>query len=281
MRLSEETGPAVVGLREMEIVLPPWVLSLDEPLRALVLRHEEEHRAARDPHLLFAAALAVALAPWNVALWWHARRLRLAVEMDCDARVLHAQPRAHRYGMLLVAIAQRSGAALDAAPALSEPVSDLERRIVAMNMPAITRPRLATGVAGAVLSLFIACSLGAPVDSPTAPPAQSVPSEAAAPESFQEFRITKPATPLADNRPPRYPDELRVAGVEGEVLTQLVVDTSGRVASGSVKVLRSTDPRFTAAVLGNLESWRFSPAEVDGRRVRQLLEMPFTFALRP
>src|SRR5262249_58279568 len=26
--------------------------------------------------------------PWNVALWWQRSRLRLAVEMDCDARVL-------------------------------------------------------------------------------------------------------------------------------------------------------------------------------------------------
>ena len=59
VRLSTNVGPAVVGLRSMDVVLPEWILSLDEPLRALVLRHEEEHRTARDPYLLFGAAIAV------------------------------------------------------------------------------------------------------------------------------------------------------------------------------------------------------------------------------
>ena len=51
VRLSDNVGPAVVGLRSMDVVLPEWILSLDAPLRAIVLCHEEEHRAARDPYL--------------------------------------------------------------------------------------------------------------------------------------------------------------------------------------------------------------------------------------
>ncbi|HET7551537.1 MAG TPA: hypothetical protein VFK04_09605 [Gemmatimonadaceae bacterium] len=47
VRLSRDVGPAVVGLGAMEIVLPEWVLALDRPLLAMVLRHEEEHRRAR------------------------------------------------------------------------------------------------------------------------------------------------------------------------------------------------------------------------------------------
>src|SRR5678810_1316860 len=88
VRLSKNVGPAVIGLRSMDVVLPEWILSLDTPLRAIVLRHEEEHRSARDPYLLFGAALAVALMPWSLALWFQAKRLRLAIELDCDARVL-------------------------------------------------------------------------------------------------------------------------------------------------------------------------------------------------
>src|SRR5690606_32718564 len=48
VRVSDDVGPAVVGLRPMEVVLPDWALSLDAPLRAIVLRHEEEHRRAAD-----------------------------------------------------------------------------------------------------------------------------------------------------------------------------------------------------------------------------------------
>jgi beta-lactamase regulating signal transducer with metallopeptidase domain len=130
VRLSSNVGPAVIGLRSMDVVLPEWILSLDEPLRAIVLRHEEEHRSARDPYLLFGAALAVALMPWNVALWFQARRLRLAIELDCDARVLRTHPSTERYGLLMLTIAQRRSVAPTLfAPMLSEPTTQLERRI--------------------------------------------------------------------------------------------------------------------------------------------------------
>jgi TonB family protein len=268
VRLSDDVGPAVIGLRSMEIILPSWMLALDQPQRTLVLRHEEEHRAARDPHVVFFAALAVALMPWNVALWWYARRLRLAVEMDCDARVLRAHPRAERYGLLLLAIAQRKSAATpQLSSALSEPVSDLERRIAAMGTPTPARSRLAVCSLAAVAALAVACSLRAPREN--------------AEPTFREFQLTKQATPLPDNQGPRYPDALREARVEGVVLVQFVVETTGRVDTSTMKVLRSTDPQFTAATREMLARWRFSPAEVNGRPVRQQLEIPFQFSLGP
>ena len=136
IRMSRDVGPAVVGLDPMEVVFPEWALALDQPLRELVLQHEQEHRRARDPFLLVASALLRALMPWNLVLWWHARRLRLAIELDCDARVLRAYPNADRYGLLLLAIAQRRSAlGAPLTPALSEPVSHLERRITAMRVP--------------------------------------------------------------------------------------------------------------------------------------------------
>jgi len=214
--------------------------------------------------------------PWNVALWWHARRLRLAMEVDCDARVLRAHPRPERYGLLLLAIAQRSSAAAHLAPALSEPVSNLERRIVAMSTTtAGSRPRLAASGALALLALAIACSLEAPTRGTESQGAT------AAARPYFEFQVEKQVAPLPDNRGPRYPDPLRRAGVQGDVLMEFVVDQTGRVDMSTVKVLRSSDPQFTAAVRGSLPSWRFAPAEVNGRRVKQLVQMPFQFALSP
>jgi hypothetical protein len=34
------------------------------------------------------AAFTVAALPWNVALWWQLMRLRAAIELDCDKRVV-------------------------------------------------------------------------------------------------------------------------------------------------------------------------------------------------
>src|SRR5262249_42929063 len=55
VRVSAGVGPAVGGLRNSEVIVPSWLLDLDEASRALVLSHEEEHRRARDPLALAAA----------------------------------------------------------------------------------------------------------------------------------------------------------------------------------------------------------------------------------
>ena len=78
---------------------------------------------------------------------------------------------------------------------------------------------------------------------------------------------------------PRYPESLRQAGVDGSVLVQFTVDTTGRVDMGSVKVLNSTHEMFTSAVRQSLGSFRFKPAEVNGKRVPALAQMPFEFHL--
>jgi len=487
VRLSDNVGPAVVGLRSMDVVLPEWILSLDAPLRAIVLCHEEEHRAARDPYLLFAAAFAVVLMPWNLALWIQARRLRLAVEMDCDARVLRAHPSPERYGMLMLTIAQRRSVTPGMfAPMLSEPTTDLERRILAMRTKTkrLARVTMYGGGVIAVATLAFASTLQSapsfssssflrtPTDSPpsraeraardtqtvrklatvvtsaltganrsparaaaesaavvgamaaqegnpaprypdvmlraelegavtvkfntdaagipdsssidvlssthqlltnsvrrvlprwhlapsativmpfmfvleggktlaairagggqattvvggvrtqsvvvvgtppatagvgTAPVQPVQPVQPAQPGSaagaarspaaqgarramgpprrvsdsttFFEFQVERPATPVPGNRGPRYPDTLREAGVEGEVLAQFVLDTTGFAEMNTFKVLKSTDTLFANAVRSTLPTMRFNPAEVGGKKVKQLIQMPFQFNL--
>src|SRR5690606_10427220 len=95
----------------------------------LLLRHEEEHLTAGDPRLLlFALALLVAL-PWNLPLWWQAHRLRLALEMDCDARVLRGSPAARAYGSLLLHVGARNSGGGLAVASFAAPHSFLERRL--------------------------------------------------------------------------------------------------------------------------------------------------------
>lgn len=168
VEVSPDTGPAVVGLNPMAVVIPEWTLQLEPHLRALVLAHEEEHRRARDPLLLVAAKLVAVLFPWNLALLWQVRRVRLAVELDCDARVLGIHPERDRYAKLLVAMAQRASVGAPVpGPALSEPVQNLSRRIVAMHTvrTSISRTRLIGYSAFGAMALVVACS----VDTPTPP----------------------------------------------------------------------------------------------------------------
>src|SRR5947209_643341 len=127
--VSQNVGPAVAGLWRPRVVLPDWALQLGEGERRLMLAHEDEHIRTRDPWLLAAAGAALCLAPWNPVVWWQLRRLRLAVEMDCDARVLARGGDAPAYGELLLRVGQRRARLPLGAPALGDPRSFLEHRI--------------------------------------------------------------------------------------------------------------------------------------------------------
>ncbi len=164
VRVSPRSGPAAIGWLRAEIVIPEWVLLLERERRSVALAHEVEHVRARDPLLITLGwFLAVALA-WNPVVWWMLSRLRLAVEVDCDARVLGRGVGAASYGSLLIDFAgRRSGLGLSAA-ALLTGTSQLERRIRAMK-PTFTRTgaTFAATLGGlALLAVVAACDAGLP-----------------------------------------------------------------------------------------------------------------------
>src|SRR3954454_14113268 len=99
-------------------------------------------------------------------------------------------------------------------------------------------------------------------------------------QPFFEFQVEKQVQQIPGTGNLRYPDMLRSANVEGEVLAQFVVDTSGKYEAGTFKVLKSSHDLFTAAVKNALPTMRFYPAEVGGRKVKQLVQQPFTFSLQ-
>ena len=97
--------------------------------------------------------------------------------------------------------------------------------------------------------------------------------------TYFEFQVEKPVMQAPNSPTPQYPDILRQAGVEGEALVSFVVDTSGRADVASFKVIRTTHELFATAVKNALPRMRFIPAEVGDRKVRQLVQQPFSFAI--
>jgi protein TonB len=80
--------------------------------------------------------------------------------------------------------------------------------------------------------------------------------------------------------PPRYPETLRRAGIEGSVTVKFVVDTTGRIDMREVEILSSDHELFSASVREALAKLRFSPSMVGERKVKALAVMPFRFTLR-
>lgn len=139
VRVSPNAGPAVVGLFSPEIVVPRWMLAAAPEDSHLVVMHEMEHRNARDPLLLAVMWSLVALIPWHPGAWYCLARTRLAIELDCDARVVKRGASLRTYAQLLL---HQARVRLNApthmwlgATSLLEPSSHLERRLNAMILP--------------------------------------------------------------------------------------------------------------------------------------------------
>ena len=157
--LTETLGPAAVGVWRSRVVVPRWVLALPSAQRQYVLRHEDEHRKAHDTRLLFLMSLVIVVTPWNLPLYWQLRRLRLAVELDCDKRVVAALGDASAYGALLLAVAQAANRSPRLQTSFAGGAGMLERRLIELVAPArlsrlqrFALPLLAVALLSAVLS---------------------------------------------------------------------------------------------------------------------------------
>lgn len=163
--VSTDVGPALFGFGRPRTVIPRWALELPATERRIILAHEREHAVARDPETLLGALLMLVVQPWNVALWAMFSRLRLAIEMDCDRRVLGETCDARRYGELLVLVQSRSTMAPQPLLSFVERTSNLERRI-----RRITSRRPSGGrIVGSLVAAGIAIGIAtwAPTPAPT------------------------------------------------------------------------------------------------------------------
>lgn len=98
--------------------------------------------------------------------------------------------------------------------------------------------------------------------------------------TFLPFQVERQVAQLPGRGSPTYPSLLQSQGVSGRVVAPFVVDTAGRIEAASFEVLESSHELFSAAVRRALPDMRFTPAEVGGRKVRQLVQQPFVFAVR-
>jgi TonB family protein len=163
--VSQALGPAVVGVARPRIVIPRRLLEAPRELLRMVLTHEREHLEARDTLLLALGLAGVVLLPWSPAAWYQLRRLRLAIELDCDRRVIRSGVSRVRYASLLLDAGSRSTPWSPAMAGLVESPSLLESRMKALCTPLrrLSLPRaLGSGVASLLLVL-VACEAPTPV----------------------------------------------------------------------------------------------------------------------
>jgi TonB family protein len=93
---------------------------------------------------------------------------------------------------------------------------------------------------------------------------------------FQESEVDD--VPVLRTAPAlRYPRLMAEAGIEGSVTFSFVIDTTGRVAAGSAKVIRTSHEAFVAAAEEAVYGSLFIPAKRRGEAVPVLVRQTVSF----
>jgi periplasmic protein TonB len=79
--------------------------------------------------------------------------------------------------------------------------------------------------------------------------------------------------------PPEYPRMLQEAHIEGQVVLEAVIDTTGHAEPNSIKVISSTNRAFEAPAKDALRRALFRPGRVRGQPVRVLVHLPIRFVI--
>jgi periplasmic protein TonB len=98
-------------------------------------------------------------------------------------------------------------------------------------------------------------------------------------QTYQAYQVEKTAATAPGQPAPTYPPTLNSAGIEGSVTAQFVVDTTGRVAPGSIVIKTASNDLFGASVRSVLPRIHYYPAEAGGHKVKQLVEQTFSFTI--
>lgn len=292
---TRDSGPAVVGLVMSRIVLPAWVAGAGRARQELILEHEEEHLRAHDVHLRFFAALLLFAFPWNPALWIQCHRLGLAVELDCDRRVMHRWPnRRHLYSDLLLQVGTGGGALpAMAVAALAERRSLLEQRIRTLfsKAPEVRMAQAAFLVFGAILVVGVAVLIpgianegGQEVDEIDVnilpmPMLEEDPSAAPVWMKVDVYPVLRNRDEMARLLESEYPPLLRDAGIGGTVKVWFYIDEAGEVVKTQVHT-SSGHAALDDAAMRIAQKYDFSPATNKDGAVPVWISLDIMFSTR-
>ena len=228
VRVAPGVGPAVLGFLRADIVVPQSLLARSDEEQRLILAHEREHVRRGDHLLLGGAWLCTIVFPWHPAVWYLTNRVRLAIELDCDARVLRGGASPRSYGALLIDMAARQSAVRIGALALVDGPSHLERRIRAMQW---TRGRLSRGrglVLGAASGLLVLAACEAKL--PTSAEVAEMDVASAQRNAARSGLMRTPASDATDF----FVNGVKVTADEARALEAKVI--------GSIEVVKSEQP---------------------------------------
>jgi hypothetical protein len=100
-------------------------------------------------------------------------------------------------------------------------------------------------------------------------------------EVYVEADVDTPVSRDPASSAPAYPPYLEETHVEGFVIAEYVVDTTGLADSATLHIDIASHPAFVESLRAALPGMRFEPATLNGHKVRQRVRQEFVFQLGP
>lgn len=287
---SKAVVPVTLGGPRPTILLPEDVAEKKNALR-VTLVHECIHIRRYDDVAHVAERFVAAVFAIHPLVRRLCRHIAEARERACDAAVLNEdRTAASTYARLLAAFAERPPSGRLGTLALSETESSLTNRLAAMrsSVSSLLSSPLALGSTllglGLVLTFgVVACSdsMGPSIQTSPEPPSteQSSSSDAVEGEVYMvvEDRPKLVGGMEALREAVTYPKFAEMAGIEGRVFVQFIVDEQGNVQNP--KVTRGVHKLLNEAAIEAVKQQEFEPGKQRGKPVKVQMSMPVTFKL--
>ena len=265
IRISEAiSSPVTFGFLQPVVLLPANFSELDSEIQEAILCHEVLHVRRRDWLFTLGEELVRSLFWFHPAIWWLLGEIGLAREQEVDRQVVELTKSREGYVDALLAIAGATPR-LDLAPApLFLRKRHLKQRVVSiMKEVRMSKTRSFSALAAGLGFLAAACWLV----TATFP-------LAAAPQSVNDFPGVTVDTggPVMHRTAVVYPNEARAKNIQGVVVVEASLDSSGNVTD--TRVL-SGPPELRRAAQQAVLQWHFSmEGSSNTRQVKINFELP-------
>lgn len=288
--------PMTFGWRRPTVLVPASFESLPEDHRRCISCHELLHVQRRDWLAVLAEQALRALLWFHPAVLILLGRIELSREQLVDREVVRLTGNRRAYLDALLSMA-RPQHRLTAVPSLSLlNRSDLLERVALLAREAtMSRNKIlgalvaaATAVAVAGVSAAVLFPLTKPaeatpavVEATAGPGHETVASSGDDEKSLQAVKYDADAgmtaPKLIHKVDPVYPEEARKSGIQGVVICETTIDTTGKVVA--VKVAKTTEEVFIQPTIDALAQWRFEPATKDGEPIDVIYALTVKYAL--
>lgn len=265
-------GPLTFGWRDPVVLLPVGILELDPEAQRGIVCHELLHVRRRDWLWALLEEAVRALLWFHPAVWMLLARIALSREQVVDREVVRRTGSRRAYLEALQAVASRSWqAAVPGLPFFHR--GHLRERVIHLCQEvSMSRPRIATLVATSAGLLALTAILGI----------------LAFPMSGTAWAADKPVQIGGDVQPPQaihsmgvdYPAKEKFLKIEGQVLSEVVINEQGKVVSVEVKK-SSGNANLDYAAAQYISQQAFLPATRNGKPVAVFYYLVINFEAEP